>query len=718
MVFLVATSASAAPCRTDQIGVGSELVQLCWRAGIVEDLHVRAQTSSVFRRLGKLYLSRAVGAERLSTTERAPAVSRTTLAIAYRDGIRWTLGVTDNTVTATVEGDRATSLYVNLETPLEVGSYFEAKTGTYYGRSYGSQHLTKDVPFSVFYASSGIVRPIEYFLRRGEVARGVAKLFDDRDFPFNLETELPRKQPGGANRLFAVGTDDFAVDFSMPSSTFSARVDRSTASLTLLSPHKTSTLRFSVVPRASEENVEINDGGDRLPRFSVTPDPTITNTAGTAYGTSELLTRLYRHSAFSYKGVGMNVAWNWAAQYTSFVDNSFALQVKNNVATWGQAVAFPRPGAYDRPLSDPSGLGKIDLDGYMHSYGASIGWPLTFSDTTLDRRHINTNALFIQAAWTYYAWTGDRPFLDKLWTKLKKAMDYQLRTLVRGDEWVINACGDGQGLSHRGTHCSTVGCKTLFSNYWDLLPFGGKDAWATIDFYNSLLAMSQVRATFGDTAGAQDYAEKAARTRTDFDRIFRAGDHYIAAVDCDGKRHDHGLSFVNIYAVASGLTDGDKASQIFAWLDARSAEVYKYKFAPLSSLQTTRNAWRRRDANDYTRDAQLQDGGANFVVSGNDVVARSKVRGADDAFARLRSILQRYSEADKLTGGSPDIFGTTIQGGDHPGALGVLSFEFPESGLAGAAFLYAFVGVEPRWDGLVVIPRIPNALTSVSANNQ
>jgi trehalose/maltose hydrolase-like predicted phosphorylase len=46
-----------------------------------------------------------------------------------------------------------------------------------------------------------------------------------------------------------------------------------------------------------------------------------------------------------------------------------------------------------------------------------------------------------------------------------------------------------------------------------------------------------------------------------------------------------------------------------------------------------------------------------------------------------------------------------------------MSHEFPESGIAGSSFLYAFIGLEPKSDGLHIDPKMPSGMEYVGAKN-
>lgn len=114
---------------------------------------------------------------------------------------------------------------------------------------------------------------------------------------------------------------------------------------------------------------------------------------------------------------------------------------------------------------------------------------------------------------------------------------------------------------------------------------------------------------------------------------------------------------------------------------------------------------------------QVQDGGTILYTSGFDVMARARYQGADDAWARMTAILDRWSEPDHLCGGTPLFRGeTTVDSGTNSTQVGT-DIPFPESGLAPASFLYAFIGIEAEPDGLVITPNLPSALGEAGVQN-
>lgn len=173
-------------------------------------------------------------------------------------------------------------------------------------------------------------------------------------------------------------------------------------------------------------------------------------------------------------------------------------------------------------------------------------------------------------------------------------------------------------------------------------------------------------------------------------------------------------------AYSDGLPAADARSRFVAALGEHyegPADIYsKWVFAPRST--TRRNSyWFFLENLTVPWGHQVQDGGAILYTSGFDVMARARYQSADDAWARLTAILDRWSEPDHISGGTPLFRGeSTVDSGTKSTSVGT-DIPFPESGLAPASFMYAFVGVEAEPDALVITPNLPSTLTRVGVRN-
>jgi hypothetical protein len=147
------------------------------------------------------------------------------------------------------------------------------------------------------------------------------------------------------------------------------------------------------------------------------------------------------------------------------------------------------------------------------------------------------------------------------------------------------------------------------------------------------------------------------------------------------------------------------------------ADIYsKWVYAPRSTTRRN-NYWFFLENVTIPWGQQVQDGGAILYTSGFDVMARARYQGADDAWGRMTAILDRWKDPDHLCGGTPLFRGeSTVDSGTKSTSVGT-DIPFPESGLAPASFLYAFVGVEAEPDALVITPKLPSTLNEVGVRN-
>jgi len=415
--------------------------------------------------------------------------------------------------------------------------------------------------------------------------------------------------------------------------------------------------------------------------------------------------------------------------YPAFFSSDAALDETLNAFLYERALSWPLdPGSADwmewlariRDWMDLPGYlererahlltYKQDPDGYVYTWGESKMWPFP-DNTKYDVRHFTTNAMFVLGCWRYYCWSGDRDFLKENLARLRAAMRFQLEQLQGKDGLLVMPGRDHDGTTH-----------AVPDNYWDDLPFGYKSAYENAYFYASLEAMAEMLDTVGDAAEATRLRELRARVRERYNRAFwndRAG-RYIGCIDVTGQRHDYGFTYVNMEALAYGLGSSEQARRIYRWMEKEptqsgKADTYSaYRFAPRVNTFDCSKWWYldgKAEIPSQPWGKHCENGGAILYTSGYDIVARARLLGADSAYRRLREILARYRQPDRLCGGTPLVHGEVNGwevGTDVP---------FPESGLAPAAFLYALLGVEARADGLHVRPNLPSALEYAGVRN-
>lgn len=383
---------------------------------------------------------------------------------------------------------------------------------------------------------------------------------------------------------------------------------------------------------------------------------------------------------------------------------------------------------------------RITLDG---AAGSRID--LKSIITAVDTRHPITNALFLRGSSEYFLWTRDVPFLKSNIGRMRKALRFALDEfqVLQGNHvrvpWVGHDGRSGLVVAADGKKSMRPGLG-VGNNYWDLLPFGGHDAIATMYLYDALQHFLAIERAIDEhpewsmptdepSFDEKDLAVLIDRIRDDFQRRFWNAEHgrFVGWIDLEGRVYDYGFTFVNLEAIHYGLATPEQARSILDWIDgrrevegdtSRGADIYHWRFAPRAT--TRRNietyVWPWHAPESIPWGNQVQDGGAVLGFSYFDLMARLKTLGPDNAWKRLQVILEWFREVQR-EGGYRAYYAIpgrgTLQGGGTPGGLG-LDHEFLESVLVPQVMLYGFLGFQPTVDGFVVTPRLPQDWPSLS----
>ena len=463
------------------------------------------------------------------------------------------------------------------------------------------------------------------------------------------------------------------------------------------------------------------DDNVNTPFFSHKSDA-VTYFANAMYKSYGYLT--YDNQSFVGMGVGWAPAWyEWIALIRNWSDNESTKNIWRNYVI-------------DVPISE---------DGYVWSYDTPH-WPdLGFVDSH-HNFHYDSNFRFVITVWNYCAWENSLALLDEVDTaivsdqtegnegtyhqaedvsmgltvgeKLEMAVEYVMTTLHGEDGLIIIDENANDGLN--------VGTTDSYSsNYWDNIPFGYKDAYENILFYNMLNCMTELETMRGNGAQAQSYAALAEEVKENFNQTFWVEEtgRYAGTVDINGTVRDYGLTFVNTEAVAYGLASAEQAESIYAWLDgdrivegdtSTGEDIYYYVAAPRSNTvdfaavvdTSGENRFWWHDNNggqalsgDGTYGYHVENGGAILYTEFYDIMGRALYLGADNAYGRMLTLAREYAEDELYRDPVNPISG----GRDVLGFIG----EFPESGLVPTAYLYGFIGVGLNASGLTVEPRIP-----------
>ncbi len=356
--------------------------------------------------------------------------------------------------------------------------------------------------------------------------------------------------------------------------------------------------------------------------------------------------------------------------------------------------------------------------------------------TACDTRHTINDSNFIRGCHDYFMWTGDLGFLRSQMGRIRAAMRFNMNEFDTRRRRCVYTTWTG----HEGRTGVRVvdGKKTVLpnegigGNYWDLLPFGGEDALSSIYYYDAVLDLADLEQAINEhpqwciAKGAEafdcgDLRRHAAEVKAYCSRRFWSDRNgRLGTVDLDGVMHDYGFTFLNNEAIYYGFVTPDQASSIRDWISGRrivegdtstGADIYHWRFGPRST--TRRNIdyyyWGWSNPESIPWGYQVQDGGAVLGFSYHDLMARLKVSGADDAWARLKEILTWFDETQAAGGYRAyykDPSRGTMQGGNVPGGLG-LDKEFFESVLVPQVMIYGFLGLRPSAEGLRLDPKLP-----------
>lgn len=399
----------------------------------------------------------------------------------------------------------------------------------------------------------------------------------------------------------------------------------------------------------------------------------------------------------------------------------------------------------------PKWTGRIERIRICLAPGESDGrFEIDSFFTVYDTRHTINNPIFILASARYFNWTGDLDFLRQQINRMRLALRYQqtvmgglehkhIRNPWPGHDGLPGFVRDSNGkVTVRGGH-------GIGNNYWDLMPFGWDDLYATNQYYAATLAMADLEQAIEDNLGwgmplgalrlaPEPLREHAAEVEKVANELFWNSDtgRFFASIDAEGRRYDYGYTFLNLDSIWYGLPCEEHARSIMDWIAGRRIvqgdtsqgdDIYHWRFGPrattLRNLDWYGQGWHSPESIPWG--GQVQDGGAVLGFSFYDLWARLKVLGPDDCWQRLVEILawekdvhseggyRKYYEGGKR--------GSTLQGGGTAGGLGI-DCEFFESSLLPSIIVYGFLGLEAAPSGILHIrPQLPKSCPEMGLRN-
>ena len=207
--------------------------------------------------------------------------------------------------------------------------------------------------------------------------------------------------------------------------------------------------------------------------------------------------------------------------------------------------------------------------------------------TACDTRHTINNSNFIRGCHDYFMWTGDLGFFRSQMGSIRAAMRFNMNEFdTRRRKCIYTTWPGHEGRS--GVRIAD-GKKTMVpnegigGNYWDLLPFGGEDALASLYYYDAVLDL-------GGVGGANDRhpqwcVAKGAEALTPPTCAGMPRKSKTTAGTASGTRrpaasapsistaclHDYGFTFLNNEAIYYGFVSPAQATSIRDWLRAAAS---------------------------------------------------------------------------------------------------------------------------------------------------
>ncbi len=365
--------------------------------------------------------------------------------------------------------------------------------------------------------------------------------------------------------------------------------------------------------------------------------------------------------------------------------------------------------------------------------------------TQLDSRHNINNVQYLKGCCAYFNATRDLEFLRFNIHKMRMALTafqythHTLEELVVKTTWVGHDGSSGVLRDEYGNEIRKKGAG-LTSNWMDNQPYGGYDSYCTAYYYQAVLKMAELEemvCRHPEWGAENEYSaldpialrEHAEKVKKQFNQLFwdQENGRFYASIDLSGRRWRNANVMANLEILYSGIAYDKHEKLVLDWIsgvrtvegdDAQGAQIYRYRFAPLISTKKNKDylLWYQRT--DLPFGTELQDGGCVLMVSFFDLMLRIRQYGADNAWERLKQILDWYDDVCK-EGGYRSYFhnrGLVLQGEGDGGCIGITA-EFFESQLPMCAILFGFLGYDPRGDQILLSPNIPRELKTVSVKN-
>lgn len=424
---------------------------------------------------------------------------------------------------------------------------------------------------------------------------------------------------------------------------------------------------------------------------------------------------------------------------------------------------------------------------------------LNYVRSTFDTRHTNNNSIFISSLRQDYDYTGDMDFLKANITKARKAINFYMQMYDEQRKLNNQSYLVGHDSDNTSYDKYERVAMTLANGYWDISFMAKYDFQSNMYFYKALrdlaylediLAMNAVIVDTDDATiktadryfnhGIAEYAYTAQDLNSIADAVLaelrkpindsdktgfwnEATGRFVGGYsEAEDKWYDYGYTMWNMEAIYYGVATEAQTKSIMDWISGKrivemdeygsqGKDIYFFEFAPRVNTYSAEDQYDISIFNGSYQNreciygvTQVQNGGAVMYTSFFDLMSRISAYGADDAFARLRSIKDWYMEIyeyyaqSKNFNRNPDRFywdyyensqwdadgdgkgdyyalqngikGTNERTIGPNGVMGI-DGEFLESFLMVSAIPYGFFGIDTlNGDTLKIQPKLPSDL--------
>ncbi len=370
-----------------------------------------------------------------------------------------------------------------------------------------------------------------------------------------------------------------------------------------------------------------------------------------------------------------------------------------------------------------------------------LGFAINSVFSAFNTRHQMNACNFLIGSINTFNQTGDTEFLKANIERMRKVFRYAQKELYDSKAGMIRVRYQGHDgipgyvTDENGDRTYNFG-HSIGGNYWDILPFGNLETYTSYYYVYTLRQMAALEEYIAANPqlGLGKSPMKPESMRREADIIVKTINarlwnpdtgRFYAAEDVNGDKWDFGFTFLNTEAIYYGAVTPDHAREIMDWIDGRRTvesdtskgeDIYRWRLAPRAT--TLRNdkwyfwAW---DCRVFPFGLQVQDGGAVFAQSFNDMMSRIRVYGPSNAWQRFEGILDWYTEVQEAGGyrayyadGSK---GNTMQGSGTAGGIGI-DMEFVETVLVPYTMIEGFMGFKANPEGFAILPNLPDSWPS------